>query len=228
LSSTCGDSVEVENTASSSNYQITSGAGTFNFRNWQLGAYSNQALTSLLTWTATGASSLYTAGSLSITLPEYPRTVYLRVPGAVPGGATVTMGDTSKAMINHYRIRARRCLGLLELGKPLTASAYVHFAGGLTAKAGKSYTITAVPSGSNVKTTRTALRAVRVPTSTACGQQPESQSCRPIVIASRTDTQASSKGVSLSFAVQQSESLRLEVSNLKGLPVNWRLTASER
>ena len=142
----CTDTIDVQNVGNwSLGYAQKSNASTFSYNGFTVSAYSSSNMTGLLATASTGATSLWSVGSLALSLPASPTTVYVKVSGQ-SRSAPVLDGDWGQLPPSMYRIRANKC-SPFTIAQPWPIISSTMSTGAVQLSAGKSYTATWTPSG---------------------------------------------------------------------------------
>jgi len=223
----CGDSVRIESLIPNSEYyRVTSSGNPFNFVDWRLDAYANQGLTTSLGMAETGTSQLKTVGSLTLNLPDYPRKLYIRVKGtATSDDGHVSWSYITEPLINHYRIHAVKCFGLLSWAKDALVGGVNWASLGLAASDSGKHSVLVRPDVRTSQNTNTRIRIWRQSQDSSCQQEPGASPCRPALVAQTQTTADRGKGKRLSFDTQKGTKYKIEWENLSGGVANWIVSA---
>lgn len=145
--SLCTDTIDVQSIGNwASGYQ-QNGRSSFSYNGFTVSAYSNSSMTNLLATVSTGATSLWSVGSLTLSLPDSP-TVYVKVSGQ-SRATPVLDGIENQVPTSMYKIRANSC-NLFTIANPWAIFSSTLSTSAVQLSGGKSYTATWTPTGKSL------------------------------------------------------------------------------
>jgi len=226
VSNYCTDTIDVQNvgnwSSGSIGYTQNSNASTFSYTGFTVSAYSSSNMTGLLATASTGTDSLWLVGSLALSLPASPTTVYVKVSGK-SRTTPVLDGTFTQLPPSMYKIRANGC-SPFTIVRPWQISSSILSTGAMQLSAGKSYTATWTPSGksSTGKAQKVSLKVGSQGWSSPCVKDTQtSVQCTGTTVGSpsasaKSTSSNAGRPLSLKFTTQQNGIYEFELTTSTG------------
>jgi len=226
VSNYCTDTIDVQNvgnwSSGSIGYKQNSNASTFSYTGFTVSAYSSSNMTGLLATASTGTDSLWLVGSLALSLPASPTTVYVKVSGK-SRTTPVLDGTFTQLPPSMYKIRANGC-SPFTIVRPWQISSSILSTGAMQLSAGKSYTATWTPSGksSTGKAQKVSLKVGSQGWSSPCVKDTQtSVQCTGTTVGSpsasaKSTSSNAGRPLSLKFTTQQNGIYEFELTTSTG------------